>query len=86
MFEGEPDLSQLGDERKFKRLGQLSSPFGMVFVELHFRTKMEIQPQPFVEEESAAIQNVNNPPGELFAWSICSLILDAIASISQPFK
>lgn len=52
MFEGEPDLSLLGDEVKYKRLGYLPSPFGTLSVDLHYRTKMVIQPQPYVEEGS----------------------------------
>ncbi|KAL7070469.1 hypothetical protein ACQ4LE_010571 [Meloidogyne hapla] len=51
VFDGEPDLSLLGEETKYRRLGYLPSPFGTISVELHFRTKMEIQPQPFVPEE-----------------------------------
>lgn len=50
VYEGEPDLTVLGDEVKHRQLGYLPSPFGTLSVELHFRTKMEIQPQPFVEE------------------------------------
>ncbi|CAK5078537.1 unnamed protein product [Meloidogyne enterolobii] len=51
VFDGEPDLSILGEETKYRRLGYLPSPFGAISVELYFRTKMEIQPQPFVPEE-----------------------------------
>ncbi|KAF7632100.1 hypothetical protein Mgra_00008476 [Meloidogyne graminicola] len=51
VFAGEPDLSLLGEETKYRRLGYLPSPFGTISVELYFRTKMEIQPQPFVPEE-----------------------------------
>uniref|UniRef100_A0A914HC02 Autophagy-related protein 13 n=1 Tax=Globodera rostochiensis TaxID=31243 RepID=A0A914HC02_GLORO len=44
VFEGEPDLAQLGDEYKFKK------------------TKMEIQPQPFVDE-ATMVQKVVNAVG-----------------------
>lgn len=62
VFEGEPDLSILGEEVKYKRLGYLPSPFGTISVELHFRTKMEIQPQPFVEEGKAATSKPQEIP------------------------
>uniref|UniRef100_A0A183CFP9 HORMA domain-containing protein n=1 Tax=Globodera pallida TaxID=36090 RepID=A0A183CFP9_GLOPA len=62
VFEGEPDLAQLGDEYKFKKLGQFPTPFGALFIELNYRTKMEIQPQPFVDE-ATMIQKVVNAVG-----------------------
>lgn len=50
VYEGEPDLSQLGEEQKFHRLGFLPSPFGTLSVHLHYRTKMELTPNPIADE------------------------------------
>lgn len=56
---GEPDYSILGEERKFKQLGTLPTPYGAIRMDLHYRTNMVIlpslieikstQPQPIIK-------------------------------------
>lgn len=58
---GEPDYSILGEERKFKQLGTLPTPYGAIRMDLHYRTNMVIlpslieikstQPQPIIKDD-----------------------------------
>ncbi|KAI1731896.1 autophagy-related protein 13 like protein [Ditylenchus destructor] len=63
VFEGEPDLSLLGEGQKFRRLGYLPSPFGTLQTDLHYRTKMELLPPPFVEQTVVEDQATVDIPG-----------------------
>lgn len=39
----------MDDGKKSKQIGYILSPFGTISVDLHYRTKMEIELKPFVE-------------------------------------
>jgi hypothetical protein len=56
VYEGEPDLSLLGEGQKCRRIGLLPSPFGAVNVDLHYRTRMEILPEPVVAENTTSVE------------------------------
>lgn len=61
MFEGEPDLSLLGEERRPMRLGCLPSPYGSLNVDLYYRTRMEITPNTRLETEMPKSQLKGKP-------------------------
>lgn len=50
---GEPDYSILGEERKFRQLGTLPTPFGAIRMDLHYRTNMVILPALVTMENTA---------------------------------
>lgn len=72
VFEGEPDLSLLGEEQKHRRIGCLSSPFGSIQTDLYYRTKMEILLPPFVEEK--VIEGVNKSKQGIILYFIFSVV------------